>query len=194
MKSTRIAVGMAVFLAIACLTGCGSLTPLIQPRATSHPDIHPCKPIPDTPPGTMSARFWKEIQNWQGAPYRRGGIGTDGVDCSGLAYRFYEDLYGIQLPRTTEEQIQVGRAVSRTALKPGDLVFFTFRDRTGHVGIYVSERRFIHASGKKRGVTISCLDAPYWKSRYRGARRVVESTKQLARTRPEMTLSDRTRY
>lgn len=194
MKMTQIAAGMAVFLAIACLTGCGTLTPLIQPRIASHPEIHPCKPIPDKPPGTMSAQFWKEVRNWQGVPYRRGGMGTDGIDCSGLAYRFYSDLYGIQLPRTTEEQIRVGRGVPRTALRPGDLVFFTFRDRTGHVGIYISEQRFIHASGKKRGVTVSCLDTPYWKARYRGARRMVESAQQTARSQPEIALSDRTRY
>ncbi|WP_373500373.1 C40 family peptidase [Desulfococcus sp.] len=195
MKSTQIANGMAVVLAFACLTGCGSLTPLIQPRVASHPEIYPCRPLPDTQPKTVSANFWKEIRNWQGVPYRRGGISTSGVDCSGLTYRFYDDLYGIQLPRTTEEQIHTGKPVSQKALKPGDLVFFKFRDRTGHVGIYLNERRFIHASGKKRGVTISCLDSPYWKARFRGARRVLESPqKQVARNRPGITLSDRTRY
>jgi hypothetical protein len=197
MNSTNTVIGLATALTLSLLAGCGSLPPVVKPPVSSQPVTRYCLPPPSPVkwPDMATANFWKEIKNWQGVPYRYGGISARGVDCSGLAVRLYKNLYGIQLPRTTREQINTGVPVSRKFLKPGDLVFFKFRDNTRHVGIYLSDRWFTHASRKKKGVTISCLDNPFWKSRYRTARRIVKKPpKQVAQTPTEINLSDLTVY
>lgn len=100
---------------------------------------------------------------------------ADGMDCSGLARRIYKDLFQIELPRTTKGQVMVGHPVDKTALAPGDLVFFQIpQKKRRHVGIYLDRREFIHAS-TSQGVTISNLATPYWQKAYWTARRVFDS-------------------
>ena len=194
MNSTNIVVGLSITLALFFLTSCGSLPSLVKPPVSSYP-VKRYSPAPVKRPDMATAKFWKEIKNWQGVPYRYGGISDSGVDCSGLAVRLYENLYGIQLPRSTTEQIHTGVPVSQNSLKPGDLIFFKFRDNTRHVGIYLKDRRFTHASIKKKGVTISCLDNPFWKSRYRAARRILDKPpKQATQPLSKISLSGRTVY
>jgi len=167
------------------LAGCGLLSPLTKPPTSSL----------STGRVTMPAAFWKEVKNWQGVPYRYGGMNDTGVDCSGLAVCLYENLYGITLPRTTSEQRTAGVPVSSLReLAPGDLVFFTFRDKTSHVGIYLEDRRFTHASQRK-GVTISRLDNPFWRTRYRTARRILPAPpKPTATASSTIDISDRNAY
>ena len=79
----------------------------------------------------------------------------------------------VKLPRTAREQFLVGSEVVRGDLKKGDLVFFqTYARFPSHVGIYLGNRKMIHASSRDRRVVISTLDTPYYLSRYLGARRV----------------------
>lgn len=86
---------------------------------------------------------------------------------------------GIQLPRTTIGQFNIGTSINKEDLKKGDLVFFeTYRSGPSHLGIYIDNNNFIHASSSK-GVTISSLDESYWKSRYIGARRVLTNDEQI---------------
>jgi len=94
-----------------------------------------------------------------------------GVDCSALVYLIYRDDMGIQLPRTTQYQATAGKAIKRAQLSPGDLVFFKIGRRSRHVGIYIEDGKFLHASASK-GVTISQMTDYYWKSRYWRARRM----------------------
>ena len=98
-----------------------------------------------------------------------------GFDCSGLTYYNYGSM-GIDLPRVAREQFRVGTPISKEELQKGDLVFFdTSRSRRGrvtHVGIYLGNGKFEHASSSKKRVTISSLNSGYFKSRYLGARRV----------------------
>ena len=107
-----------------------------------------------------------------GVPYKFGGTTPKGFDCSGfVAYVF--ERHGKHLPRAADEQYRVGRSISRAALRPGDLVFFTtYAPGASHNGIYIGDGKFIHASSS-RGVMISSLDDIYWKPRYIGARRVL---------------------
>lgn len=108
-----------------------------------------------------------------GVPYRYGGTSPNGFDCSGFVQYVYKQ-HGISLPRTTGTQFQVGKAVSKSELQVGDLVFFqTYQPGPSHVGIYAGNSQFIHASSSK-GVTFSSINDPhYYAPRYLGARRVL---------------------
>lgn len=108
---------------------------------------------------------------WQGTPYRWGGASRKGVDCSSFAQLTYQQVYRMNLPRHTRDQARAGSRVSRRNLKGGDLVFFKTGWFSYHVGVYVGNNRFIHASESK-GVTQSSLNSPYWDKHYWKARRI----------------------
>ena len=117
-----------------------------------------------------------EYRHWKGTYHRLGGIGKQGIDCSGFVKTVYKDAFDIDLPRTTKTQVRRGKYVSFEDLQPGDLVFFKPPDYPRHVGIFLSRSRFVHAS-KTRGVTISTIDANYWGKYYWTARRIIPVTK-----------------
>ncbi|MHB8733396.1 MAG: C40 family peptidase [bacterium] len=105
-----------------------------------------------------------------GRPYQWSGIGQRGFDCSGLVVRVFNTL-GMALPHSSSGQYQAGTPVPAALLGPGDLVFFhTYTSGPSHVGIYLGAGRFIHAS-VSRGVIVSSMNEPYYRSRYLGARR-----------------------
>lgn len=146
----------------------------LQNGCGSGPELPP--PLERPGPGAMTAmerHLWEGVRSWQGVPYEWGGNGRGGVDCSGLAVAVYRSLYGIRLPRTTQDQVRVGRAVPFGQLRPADLVFFRDRDGSRHVGIYLRNRMFIHASKSRGGVVVSRLDAPHWREMFWVAKRVV---------------------
>jgi hypothetical protein len=96
-------------------------------------------------------------------------------DCSGLTYFTYGSM-GIEIPRVAREQFKYGTPVAKSELKKGDLVFFDtgryFTGKVTHVGIYLGNGKFEHASSSKKRVIISSLNNPYYMRRYLGARRV----------------------
>jgi len=100
-----------------------------------------------------------------GAPYRMGGSSVTGVDCSGFVRKIYQ-IFNIDLPRTALEQSHMGLPVSRSELSEGDLIFFNTRRNMGHVGIYIGNNEFVHASSRKRGVRIDNLNTPYYDKRF----------------------------
>lgn len=115
--------------------------------------------------------------SYLGVPYRYGGTSPSGFDCSGFVHRVFWDN-GIILGRSSREQMHYGVPVEKNELLPGDLVFFRLRSRTGspvdHVGLYVGEGKFIHASTHHKGmVTIDSLDWSTYKNSLVGARRVL---------------------
>ncbi|WP_102346170.1 C40 family peptidase [Bacillus sp. Marseille-P3661] len=117
----------------------------------------------------------KNSKKYIGTPYVFGAKSPSaGFDCSGFAQYVFEEK-GIQLPRTTSQQFKAGKAINKKDLIKGDLVFFqTYRTGPSHLGIYIENNKFIHASTSK-GITISSLNESYWNSRYIGARRVLTS-------------------
>ncbi len=98
-----------------------------------------------------------------------GGTTRGGVDCSGLVQILYKELFGISMPRTVARQVKLGQPVRQEGLRPGDLVFFLPPGKR-HVGIYMGQGRFLHASAR-RGVVISMLSENYWGKYYWTARR-----------------------
>lgn len=114
-------------------------------------------------------------QDWAGTPYRLGGMSKQGVDCSGFVYLAYLDIVGEKLPRSVNAQRVLGKEVPREALEVGDLVFFKTGKSARHVGIYMGDARFLHASTKK-GVKISSLNNEYWKPRFWFAKRLKSTT------------------
>jgi len=108
-----------------------------------------------------------------GIRYRRGGTNKNGFDCSGFVQHVY-GTFSFPLPRSATEQFKVGFPISKEELLEGDLLFFQTRKRPfpSHVGIYIGDNQFIHASSGKRRVTITDLDDPYYKKRFVGARRI----------------------
>ncbi|WPM32783.1 C40 family peptidase [Hydrogenobacter sp. T-2] len=104
-------------------------------------------------------------------PYQFGANDLYRMDCSAFVQRVFE-VNGIRLPRSTAEQSRVGVQVGLEDLKPGDLLFFTtYRPGPSHVGIYIGNGRFVHAS-EKNGITINRIDEPYWSRRFLFARRM----------------------
>ncbi len=124
------------------------------------------------PPG-WRARLNASVDRWIGTPYRLGGSSRRGVDCSAFVRAVYREAFAVELPRSSRAQYRAGRAVARSALAPGDLVFFDTLDRgrVTHVGIYLGGGRFVHASSS-RGVVRAELGKRYYQLAWVGARRL----------------------
>lgn len=120
----------------------------------------------------VAARLITHYQQWHGTPYRLGGNNRRGVDCSAFVQATYRNVFDIDLPRSTEEQVRSGRRIGRGQLRSGDLVFFKTGWFKYHVGVYIGGGRFIHAS-ESRGVIQSSLASDYWSKHFWKARRVV---------------------
>lgn len=120
---------------------------------------------------TVTDRLYSQYDKWKGVRYKMGGLSKNGVDCSGFVYLTYLELFDKKLPRSTRLQSQIGKKIKADKRRSGDLVFFKTGWTVRHVGIYLENNSFMHAS-KKQGVMISRLDDPYWKSKYWKTKRV----------------------
>lgn len=129
----------------------------------------------DVPAETIeNITLFTSINEWYGTRYRFGGTTKKGIDCSSLMQHLYADTYGKAIPRTAVTQYKASKRISQEDLKEGDLIFFhTTRSGISHVGLYLGNRRFVHASSS-RGVTINSLDEKYYVNAYRGCGRFEE--------------------
>lgn len=108
-----------------------------------------------------------------GTPYRFGGTTFMGIDCSAFVQKLFS-LININLPRTAREQFLMGAPVGRESLEEGDLVFFrTYASFPSHVGLYIGDNFFIHASPRHHKVGVDRLDTPYYTKRFIGAKRML---------------------
>lgn len=118
-------------------------------------------------------RMGKIIAGYLRTPYKPGGTGKLGLDCSGLIYVVYRDYNGSRLPANTTKLFSRLKRVEYKNIKYGDLVFFSFDGTTvSHVGIYVGNDKFVHAS-QSNGVIISNIVDDYYRTSYKGSRRVL---------------------
>lgn len=106
------------------------------------------------------------IDEWYGVKYQYGGLTKEGVDCSGFCNLLYRNVYGKQIDRTTSELSKRIQKIGKEELKEGDVVFFNISGKNNaHVGVYLLNNKFVHASTSS-GVTISDLQNPYYKKNY----------------------------
>jgi lipoprotein Spr len=116
-------------------------------------------------------KLFEYITQWWAVPYRIGGTGMNGIDCSGFVKGIIQNTYQIELPRTSREQADFSTSISKDELTEGDLVFFNTGGGISHVGMYLNNNKFVHASTSS-GVIISDLNETYWKKRFVKAGRI----------------------
>jgi len=118
--------------------------------------------------------FVRVAKTFLGAPYRLGGSTLKGIDCSAFVKKIYQ-VFSVDLPRTAREQFCIGKKVGKDQLEEGDLVFFkTRRANNTHVGIYIGNSEFVHASSRDRAVRVDNLNAPYFNQRFLRGVRIME--------------------
>ena len=106
------------------------------------------------------------IKSTLGTPYKWGGNNPQrGFDCSGLMSYVHKNA-GLKIPRTAAKQRDNSRTVSYNQLQPGDMLFFKINSKTNHVGMYIGERKFIHAPSSGKTVTVASMDSSYWYKRF----------------------------
>jgi len=102
-----------------------------------------------------------------GIPYKWGGNNPrTGFDCSGLTRYVHKQALGIDIPRTTAKQRDTTKTINYAQLKPGDMLFFKIGKKSNHVGVYIGDRKFIHAPSSGKRVTVASMDSAYWYKRF----------------------------
>ena len=155
--------------ALILVSGCAVHKPNTQYAA---PQVYALNSTYDARDKDNAQQLRQQYAKWAGTPYHYGGNSKRGIDCSAFMMRLFEESFRKPLPRTTAQQVKLGALVSKQRLKVGDLVFFRTSRKQRHVGVFVGQDTFIHASVSK-GVTTSKLTNPYWHARYWQSRRIL---------------------
>jgi hypothetical protein len=177
MKSSRIYLILIFFSAMTVISSCKTTHQVI----VSHPDTGVknsnytfySQKLGINFNGSEDLALLSCISEWMGVLYKYGGNSKEGTDCSGLVLAVFNEVYNIKMFRSSADQLKNVKQISQNELKAGDLVFFKISNNNiSHVGIYLGEHKFIHAS-TKRGVVINSLDEEYYKKYYYTAGRVI---------------------
>lgn len=165
----------ALLAGLALLSACGSL-----PNNSAPGVVRPVAP-PQAPRNYVSLRDREQAHEVVMAAfglidigYRFGGANPEaGLDCSGLITYVYERVTGLKLPHNAARIAEITRPVDKSALRPGDLVFFNTQGRSfSHVGLYIGANRFVHAPNSRARVKVSSLEDRYYAQHYEAARTV----------------------
>ncbi len=138
--------------------------------------------------GSENKELLKAIEEWMGTPYQWGGCSEIGIDCSCLVKQIYEDVYGISLNRTSLFIYKYDLVpVAQDEMREGDIIFFQIKRKpVSHMGIYLKNDRFVHAS-QSQGVTISDLNRRYFRKHFVSAGR---PARQGATASAQLDLND----
>lgn len=168
----RVTLLLLVTVLFLCLCGCSTKSTVSCISRDPNMADELSRPLPQfNENGDVTEALREYYNSWQGTRYRYGGLSRNGVDCSGLTLLTFKELFGKDLPRTVWEQVKEGTKIPKTSLQAGDLVFFNIGRYQKHVGIYLEDDLFIHAS-RSSGVMISSLNNVYWQKRYWQAQRL----------------------
>jgi cell wall-associated NlpC family hydrolase len=163
---------LGVLAAAGCATSGAVPRPFPNPNEPAHGAPQPHPPPQTSPTLGAGSPVVETALALRGVPYRNGGSDPSGFDCSGFVWYVF-GRHGIAVPRTVSEQFQAGRPVKGRELQPGDLVFFeTGGAPVSHVGVMVGGDEFVHAPSSRGEVRVEHLAAPYWATRFVGARRL----------------------
>ncbi|HMI05803.1 MAG TPA: NlpC/P60 family protein [Pedobacter sp.] len=153
LKTYKGVITCSMVLLIMLASACGSRKAAVKPNPKA-------AKIADAMAHLKSKKLYSFITDWTGVKYRLGGLDKSGIDCSGFALLLQKDIYGNALPRRSRDQAEVIREKNVAQLKEGDLLFFSFGGGTvDHVGIYLNDNYFVHAS-TTRGVIVDDLSLP----------------------------------
>jgi lipoprotein Spr len=127
---------------------------------------------------TSNTKMYQFIYDWLGTPYRLGGDTKNGIDCSRFAYKLYDKTFNTIIGNNSRNIFSMVNPINKVDLQQGDLVFFKIHSSSiSHVGVYIGDNKFAHASSSK-GVMISNLDEPYWQKYFYKGGRILESFKE----------------
>ena len=143
-----------------CFSSCHTSAPRLDYKALAQASVRLGMDIELTD----NHKLYVNAAEWIGTPYRAGGDNRHGTDCSGLVSQLYKKTYRMRLSRSTDGQLKESNKIARRNLREGDLVFFTSRSsrkKVAHVGIYLKDGKFIHAS-TSQGVIVSSLKEKYY--------------------------------
>lgn len=163
----KLKVSCCSIILLIMLSGCSSFSPVAS-QSESSKKITNQRLIEEA----ASFLLGNQFDTWEGTPYRFGGTNKQGIDCSALIQKIYLNSFNIKFPRTIEMQSRQGYPINKSKLQLGDLVFFKTNLTENHVGIFIDNGRFLHASSSQ-GVMISLLNNPYWLSKYWQSRRIL---------------------
>ncbi|QJD94824.1 C40 family peptidase [Mucilaginibacter robiniae] len=111
-----------------------------------------------------NGRLYNFIEQWAGTPYRFGGMDHDGIDCSGLALLLEQQVYGVNIPRMTSQQVNSIKRKYEDELQEGDLIFFDFDGKKfSHVGVYLQNGYLVHASSRRGVIVVKLRDPAMYK-------------------------------
>ena len=162
-----------------CLSSCHTSAPRLDYKALAQASVRLGMDIELTD----NHKLYVNAAEWIGTPYRAGGDSRHGTDCSGLVSQLYKKTYRMRLSRSTDGQLKESNKIARRNLREGDLVFFTSRSsrkKVAHVGIYLKDGKFIHAS-TSQGVIVSSLKEKYYTQHWLcgGKSKMKKSNKQI---------------
>lgn len=156
MKNFRINCFIAALL-LLFLSSCGSRKYPVKPE-------NKASKAADAMAALKSKDLYRFITDWTGVKYRLGGLDKKGIDCSGFALLLERDIYGRLLPRRSRDQAEAIKKKNQNNLEEGDLIFFSFGGtEVDHVGVYLNNSFFVHAS-TTRGVVVDDLNLPVYQN------------------------------
>ncbi len=125
---------------------------------------------------SSNLKLYNELYNWLGVPYRWGGRSKAGADCSGFASVIYRNVYSRNVSGSAGDIFKKLKPINKAELKEGDLIFFSFNNKyIAHVGLYLSNNKFIHETSWGKGITISDLNESYYTRYYYSAGRYADN-------------------
>ncbi len=164
-----------VLVVLLLLNGCSTKKTKPTPKQKTSTKVVTKKKTPSYKPkkqNWITTALYSEYKKWYKTPYKYGGLSKNGIDCSAFVQLSFKNAFNISIPRMAKDQAKKGYRVSKKEVKEGDLVFFKTGYNTRHSGIIIEKDKFMHVS-TKRGVSISSLNNPYWKSKYWQSRRIL---------------------